>query len=187
MKAFKVIDFEGFVVLENHDISADTCMRKIILLCLLFSSYKLFAQHINVDSLIHVAIAHTNAGEGSAIPNHDSLFTAFTKAKAGSPRTKLIYKLINNGQPTSRFGMIYHYRILDWARKNNDPISEAIITAEIAFQLAENGDVAEAIKMDLDALKLAEKTGDDEALGIVYDSLGCCYSDSNANNKLALY
>jgi hypothetical protein len=41
--------------------------------------------------------------------------------------------------------------------------------AEIAFELAENGGVAEAIKMDLDALKLAEKTGDDEAMGIVYD------------------
>jgi two-component system NtrC family sensor kinase len=166
-------------------------MKKIILFCLIFSSYQLFAQNINVDSLIHVAISHTNATAVSSNQNHDSLFRAFTLAKAGSQRISVIYKLINNGQPTSRFGLTYHYKILDWARKNDDPISEAIIMSEIAFQLAGNGDIAEAVKMDLDALKLAEKTGDNEAIGIVYDSLGCCYGGSDngfaVNDKLMSY
>src|ERR1700743_430021 len=163
-------------------------MRRIILFCFLLLPYYLFAQKVNVDSLIHVAILHTRAINAVTNQNRDSLFRAFTSAKPGTGRTKVIYQLINNGQPTSRFGLTYHYKILDWARRNNDPISEAIIMSEIAFQLAGNGDIAEAVKMDLDALKIAEKTGDNEALGIVYDSLGCCYGGSDngfpVNDKL---
>jgi len=155
-------------------------MKKIILFCFFFSSsYQLFAQNINVDSLIHVAISRTNATNVLANQNHDSLFKAFTLAKPGNSRTALIYKLINYGQPTTKFGLTYHYKIQDWARKNNDPISESIVTAELAFELSQNGDVAEGIKLALGALKLAEKTGNKEAIGIVYDNLACCYSSSD--------
>ncbi|QKJ33085.1 hypothetical protein HQ865_06220 [Mucilaginibacter mali] len=148
-------------------------------------------QQINVDNLIHIAIARARPVGTYAGQSHDSLFAAFRVAKPGKERTRIIYQIINYGQPTSRLGLTYHYKILDWSRKNNDRISEAIIMAEIAFQLAQNGDVAEAIKMDLAALKLAEKTGDNEALGIIYDSLGCCFSNADdtftANNKQMIW
>src|ERR1700754_1583000 len=113
-------------------------MKKTLIFCLIFATNQLFAQKINIDSLIRVAIARTNSANITGAQNHDSLFRAFVVATPGSARTKFIYKLINYGQPTSKFGLKYHYKILDWARKNNDPVSEAIITAEIAFELALN-------------------------------------------------
>lgn len=156
-------------------------MKKILLFCLLLFAQQVFSQNINVDSLIRVAISGIQKEPPAIQLNRDSLFNVFTHTSAVRQKIAIIYKIINSGQGSSREGLIYHRRILAWAQKNNDPISEAIISAELGFETAVNGDIAEGISMAQRALTAAKKTKNNEVIAIAYDNLGCCYSTDEAD------
>src|SRR3569833_1415047 len=76
-------------------------------------------------------------------------------------------------------GLSYHYKIHNWARAHNDHITEAEITAELGYSICENGDNDTGVKMCYSALKIAEQTGNKQAIGIVYDNLSVCLGDNN--------
>jgi hypothetical protein len=63
---------------------------------------------------------------------------------------------------------------LEICRKNHDEIGEAVILAELGFTISVNGDHTEGLKLLYDALAIAKKINNPNALGIVYDNLGVC-------------
>ena len=159
-------------------------MKKICLvLPLLFSitfnaiAQKQAEQKINIDSLIGVALKDSmriNFGM-----NKDSLLRLLPSAKTAAKRIKLVYQIIDYGRDLSARSLQYHYKILEWSRKHNDPVIEAIITAELGFSQYSNGDNVIGIKNCIAAVKMAEKTKNAQAIAIVYDNLENCTTDKN--------
>ncbi|WP_295799266.1 ATP-binding protein [Mucilaginibacter sp.] len=141
------------------------------------NAQKIDTANINVDSLVRVALADTT--KINPTPNKDSLFRLLPSAKPIAKRLKLVYQIINNGIDFSVQGLNYHYKILNWAKKNNDLVTEAVITAELGYNIVENGDKDAGVKMCFAALKTAEQTGNKQAIGIAYGNLSICYGDNN--------
>lgn len=157
---------------------------RIFCLVLLFSitislakAQKPDTANINVDSLVRIVLADT--GKMNPAANKDSLFRLLVATKSASQRIKFVYRIINSGLDASMQGLGYHYKILNWARAHNDHITEAVITAEIGYNIYENGDNDTGVKMCFSALKIAEQTGNKQAIGIVYDNLSVCLGDNN--------
>ena len=141
------------------------------------------AQKINVDSLIKVAI-QLNRNDKAAIPhNLDSLLRTLFVSKSPADRIKKVYDIIlfDNGELNPAQALYYHHKILDLAIENHDPIVESVITGELGFTLYEDGDAPEGLQMIFDALKLAEKTGNNQAIGTVYNNLGFCTDNTWAS------
>ncbi|MES2108643.1 MAG: HAMP domain-containing sensor histidine kinase [Bacteroidota bacterium] len=132
---------------------------------------------VNVDSLVRIALADTSKMNPSV--NKDSLFTLLVSTKSIPQRIKFIYRIINSGLEVSMQGLSYHYKILNWAKAHNDRITEAVITSEIGYNIYENGDNDTGVKMCFSALKIAEHTGNKQAIGTVYNNLSACYDDNN--------
>ena len=158
---------------------------KISLLCILLVFYisHASAQKINVDSLIKIAI-QSNGNDKAVTPhNPDSLLRTLFVSKSPAERIKSLYDIIllDNGELNPAQALYYHHKILDLAKENHDPIVEAVITGELGFTLYQDGDVPEGLKMMFDALKLAEKTGNKQAIGTVYDNLGVCTDNTEAS------
>ena len=141
------------------------------------SAQKADTTPINVDSLVRIALADTT--KTTIITNKDSLLRLLPSAKPIARRIKLVYQLINSGTDVSVQGLSYHYKILNWAKAHNDRVTEAVITAELGYNITENGDNDAGVKMCFTALKLAEQTGNKQALGTVYNNLSICYGDNN--------
>ena len=134
------------------------------------------AQKINVDSLVKIAISLSIKEDPILAKNPDSLLKTLFVIKSSAARIRTVYDIIllDNGELNPVRALYYHHKILDLARKNNDQIVEAVIAGELGFTLYQNGDAPEGLKMIFDALKLAEKTGNKQAIGTVYDNLGVC-------------
>jgi two-component system NtrC family sensor kinase len=141
------------------------------------------AQKINVDSLVKIAIS-LNVKEEAIIPqNPDSLLRTLSVTKSPAARIRTVYDIIllDNGELNPTRALYYHHKILDLANENHDAIVEAVITGELGYLLYEDGDAPEGLKMIFDALKLAEKTGNKQAIGTVYDNLGICTDNTDAS------
>jgi len=169
----------------NRISPAKLTMKKICLvlpLLLLIGAHaiaqKPAEQKLNIDSLIKVAL--TDSTKIIFAANKDSLFKLLPAAKPAAARIKLMYQIIDYGRDVAMSGLRYHYKILDWARKNNDPVTEAAIMAEIGYNQAANGDNAAGIKTCFAALKIAERTKNPQAIGIVYENLASCPREFNA-------
>jgi two-component system NtrC family sensor kinase len=147
-------------------------MKKIVyILCLLTFPVGLSAQNINLDSLIKV-VAKQNRNKINDVPlNKDDLFRRFIIAKPGAERIKIIYELMEDQHTDSKQIVKTAYKFLKWTTDHNDLISEAVICAELAAILGENGDKDIALKLEGEALSAAKKSDDWQALGIVYVNL----------------
>ncbi|MEP6612497.1 MAG: ATP-binding protein [Mucilaginibacter sp.] len=132
---------------------------------------------VNVDSLVRIVLADT--GKINLATNKDSLFRLLPSAKPIAKRLKLVYQIITNGSDFSVQGLSYHYKILNWAKKNNDRVTEAVIIAELGHNISGNGDNDAGVKICFSALKIAQQTGNNQVLGLVYGNLSICYGDNN--------
>ncbi len=141
------------------------------------SGQKIDTARLNIDSLARIALADTTKMNPEA--NKDSLFRLMASTKTIAQRIKIVYRIINSGVEVSMQGLNYHYKILNWAKAHNDHITEAVITAELGYYIYENGDNDAGVKMCFTALKLAEQTGNKQAIGTVYNNLSVCYADNN--------
>jgi two-component system, NtrC family, sensor kinase len=161
-------------------------MKKILLLfSFSFALYPVLAQKINIDSLVQVAISRAKNTKITSSPNRDSLLKLFSSTKSTPARIKLIYDIVYNyGMLNPKLAFYYHNKILDLTRKEFDPIGEAVILSELGDIFFKNGDIMRGLNMIFDALKLAEKTGNKQALGIIYNNLGKCYPDDIQISKL---
>jgi len=136
------------------------------------------AQHINTDSLLQVVISRESSVKTSSSLNRDSLLRLFPSTKSVSARINIIYDIIYNyGYLGPKQAFYFHNKILELTRKENDPVGEAIILSELGDIYFHNGDVTKGLNMIFGALDKAEKTGNKQALGIVYNNLGLCYPD----------
>jgi two-component system NtrC family sensor kinase len=154
-------------------------MKKLLLFFSFFSAlYPALAQKINIDSLLKVAISLKSETKLTSSTNRDSLLKLFPPTKSTPARIKLIYDVIyNNGLLDRKQAFYYHYKILDLARKENDPVCEAIILSELGDIYFGYGDMTRGLQMIDNALKLAEKTGNKQAIGIVYHNYAFYYQN----------
>lgn len=140
--------------------------------------YTALAQKINVDSLLKVAISLKRESKLTSSPNRDSLLKLFPSTKPTQARIKLIYDIIyNNGLLNRKEAFYYHYKILDLARKEKDPVCEAVILSELGDIYFGYGDMTRGLQMIDNALKLAEKTENKQAIGIVYHNYAFYYQN----------
>jgi signal transduction histidine kinase len=148
------------------------------LLCFLFvlALSHAIAQKINFDSLVKVAISLNRNDKVITPHNPDSLLRTLFITKSPAARIRTVYDIIllDNGELDPAQALYYHHKILDLAKKNHDQIVEAVITGELGYTLHQDGDAPGGLKMMFDALKDAEKTGNKQAIGTVYDNLGVC-------------
>jgi two-component system NtrC family sensor kinase len=142
---------------------------------LVLSINPVWAQKINVDSLTRVALSRAGSVRSSGTINRDSLFKLLPSTKSPAGRIKIIYDILYNyGSLNPDQSLIYHKKILSFAQNNHDRVCEAVITAELGFLIVQGGDYVEGNKTIFKALKMAEETGNSEAIGIVYNNLGVC-------------
>jgi signal transduction histidine kinase len=152
--------------------------RMLLLFSFLCALYPALAQNINTDSLLEVAVSRRNETKLAFPPDRDSLLRLFPTTKSPSARIKLIYDIIYNyGYSGPAKAFYLHNKILELTRNENDPIGEAVILSELGDIYFDNGDVTKGLNMILNAIEKVEKTGNKQALGIVYNNLGLCYPD----------
>jgi two-component system, NtrC family, sensor kinase len=143
-----------------------------------FFLYTALAQKINIDSLTQVAVSYEKHSKITSSPNRDSLLKLFPLTKSTPARIKLIYDIIyNNGLLSRKQAFYYYYKILDIVKKEDDHVGEAIILSELGDTYFGYGEMTRGLKMIDSALKLAEKTRNKQALGIVYHNFAFCYQD----------
>ena len=155
-------------------------MKKALLIwTFLLSISTVKGQMINLDSLTQIVLQQSSKFKPLATPNRDSILNQIPLSKSSSDRIKMMYDIIlNSGELNSKAALYYHHKILDLSRKNNDQVSESVILSELGYTITKNGDQQEGIKIILDGLKLAQKTGNNQAIGICFDNLGVCSTNN---------
>ena len=149
-------------------------MKKTLFLLFLFFAFAkpVFAQLINIDSIVKVVAARNKYHVNGLLLNKDSLFRRLPFTPPGAPRVKLINDLYYYGvYPDIKKEIEMGYRILAWAKANHDLIAEAVICAEQGTTMASNGDDAAALQLRMEAMAAAKATRDNQALGIVYHNI----------------
>ena len=108
--------------------------------------------------------------------NPDSLISTMYNEKTDSARIKRIYDVIeNNGSLNPKDVIFYQTKILEVTKDHSDKVCEAVITAELGYSMANIHNLAKGATMIFDALKMAEKTGNKQAIGIAYHDLSIIY------------
>ncbi|MGY3212971.1 hypothetical protein [Mucilaginibacter sp. HD30] len=74
--------------------------------------------------------------------------------------------------------------MLALTKKNKDRVGEAIATAELGYIFLNAGSTVQGAKLLLSALKIAEETGNDQAMGIAYQNLGLAQTESYKYKEL---
>ena len=118
----------------------------------------------------------------------DSLLSEMAKAKADTSRVGLMNEILYKTNSLSQQDRIdYSKKILDLAKKQNDKILESIITAELGYILAINGNKLQGSELAFNALEIAEKHQNKLALGIIYQDLAICFRDDKTKYKEFLF
>ena len=115
-------------------------------------------------------------GEKSNCQTTDSLQDFIYKESTDSARIRAIYEVLrHSGEVKPEEAIQLHAKVLDLAKKNKDKIGESVATAELGYQFILAGNTVLGTQLTLDALKLAEKTNNSQAIGIAFQNLGICY------------
>lgn len=118
----------------------------------------------------------------------DSLLIEIANAKADTSRVRLIGEILYKTNSLSQNDRIaYSKKILDLAVKQNEKILESIITAELGYILAINGNKLQGSELAFNALEIAEKHQNKLALGIIYQDLAICFKDDKVKYKEFLF
>ena len=118
----------------------------------------------------------------------DSLLIEIANAKADTSRLWLMNKILYQTNSLSQQDRIlYSKKILDLAKKQNDKILESIITAELGYILAINGNKLQGSELAFNALEIAEKHQSKLALGIIYQDLAVCFREDKPKFKEFLF
>jgi len=152
---------------------------------LLLVSFIAFPQ-ANIDSLTQIVLSRNKKFTTTIFltnADRDKLIQLLPKTKNPATRIKLIYDVLYDTELSPSEALRYASKMLTVTRKNNDKIGEVAIMAELGYTIVENGNYAEGLKMIFEALKIAEKTGNHQAIGIAYQSLGGCYEDVALKRK----
>ncbi len=118
----------------------------------------------------------------------DSLLSEMAKAKSDTIRVQFMNEILYNTNSLSQQDRIdYSKKILDLSQKQKDKILESIITAELGYILAINGNILQGSELAFNALEIAEKHQNKMALGIIYQDLAICFRDNKAKYREFLF
>ena len=149
----------------------------ICIAILLFTSFKLYAQDMQADSLISISLSMKAPVSKTVSFVRENLLDSFSAPIPLNRKLDLMYYAINNGGDVSAAGLSFYYKIVDWAKKKNNPEIEAAITAELGYNIRMNGNSDEGLKLCFAALELAKQTGNNRIIGIAYENIAVCSSD----------
>ncbi len=118
----------------------------------------------------------------------DSLLIELANANSDTSRVWLMNKIIYSTNSLSQQDrIVYSKKILDLAIKQNDKILESIITAELGYILAINGNKLQGSELAFNALEIAEKHQNKLALGIIYQDLAICFRNDKQKFREFLF
>lgn len=109
----------------------------------------------------------------------DSLCTLLATAKDDKMRIDYMYKIIYElNDFTQQDRIDYSKKILDLAKNQKNKVLESVLTAELGYLLAYNGNKLQGTELVYSALDMALEHKNPQALGIIYNDLAICITDS---------
>ncbi|MGH7238009.1 MAG: hypothetical protein ACREGF_05745, partial [Candidatus Saccharimonadales bacterium] len=151
-------------------------MKKLLLIyCLVFYLSPVWAQKINADSLVNVAISRNRNVRNVPSLSLDSLIKTFFATSDPSVRAKVLGDIaIGDGAVSAKNILYAANKLLAVAKQKKDPAGEAAATAILGYAIYNSGDEARGLKVLFKGLKLAENARDEQAIGFIYNFLGVC-------------
>lgn len=137
----------------------------IVLLCYCLSCP---AQTATIDSLIKVAIENSKKKTLASPVTKDNIFELLATTTPGPHRTNLIIKLMEGGTLDNKKRYDLCGQLLNWAKKQHDPIAEAATLVELGNVVQSNGDNDRAFKLESQGRALARKYNDKQVEGIAF-------------------
>ena len=80
--------------------------------------------------------------------------------------------------------LYYYKKLLALSQKLNDKVAEAVVQVETGYALYMMGNTVAGSELLHKASRMAEKTGNQQAIGIAYDNLAIIYEDVQKQNEL---
>jgi two-component system NtrC family sensor kinase len=155
-------------------------MKKIVVFCFLLLTISGTSQTFPkkyVDSLTTVALSKKSTHPLKL--NRDKALQELWLASKPADRIAIFYDIVAYSDELTPERSLYYHKLILWgAQKRGDKVLEASVLAELGFITSRNGNTAEGLKMLYKALKLAENTGNAQAIGIAYNNLGNCYPNN---------
>ncbi len=155
-------------------------MKHILSSCFLLLSITCMAQNFPkkyVDSL--TAIALSKKSTQPLVLNRDSVLQLMWQSQSSADRIAMFFDiLLNSDVLTPEQSLYYHQLVIEKAHKLGDKVLEASVQAELGYIISRNGNTAKGLKMLYESLEMAEATGNAQAIGIAYNSLGSSYPNN---------
>ena len=155
-------------------------MKYFLSVCFLLLSISGSAQTFPkkyVDSLTSVALSKKSSHPLKL--NRNSALQKLWQSTSPADRIAIFYDIVAySDELTPEKSLYYHQLILKEAKKRGDKVLEASVLAELGFITSMNGNTSQGLKMLYKSLKLAENTGNAQAIGIAYNNLGNCYPNN---------
>ncbi|MGB5371007.1 MAG: hypothetical protein WBN18_11295, partial [Flavobacteriaceae bacterium] len=130
-----------------------------------------------VDSL--TAIALSKKSTQPLVLNRDSVLQLMWQSQSSADRIAMFFDiLLNSDALTPEQSLYYHQLVIEKAHKLGDKVLEASVQAELGYIISRNGNTAKGLKMLYESLEMAEATGNAQAIGIAYNSLGGSYPNN---------
>ncbi len=118
----------------------------------------------------------------------DSIFFRLQENKTDTGRIGLMNQILYYVYELTQEERIdYSKKILNFSRKDNDKVLESVIRAELGYILAINGNALEGTELAYSGLDMAKKHRNSTALGIIYNDLGVCFRENDANKSISLF
>jgi hypothetical protein len=118
----------------------------------------------------------------------DALLTELSTAIADSSRIRLMNDILYRiNDLTQQERIDYSKKILTLSKKQNLKILESVITAELGYIIAINGNNLQGSELAFSGLEMAQKDNNKQALGIIYQDLAVCFRNDSTKFKQYLY
>ncbi|MDB5911310.1 MAG: histidine kinase, partial [Massilia sp.] len=153
-------------------------MKKTLLLFLLIGVFSPVLAQNYLDSLSKLKFPVHKITDAETVPNRDSLLKQIPRVSSPAKRIAIFYDILqNHGELNPKMRFYYMNKILEMARKINDPELQAVVMSELSYNLETNGAQVEAVKLGQQALKLAESVNSKQAMA--YAHMNLTVSDPN--------
>ena len=117
--------------------------------------------------------------------NKDSLLRLVPSAKDTKERIRLLYLIIDNaGDNDPDKTLYYHKKLLALSQKANDKAVEAMVQSEIGWSLSMMGNRVAGSELMLKGARMADKTGNQQAIGFTAGNLANIYDDPQKQKEL---
>ena len=117
--------------------------------------------------------------------NKDSLLRLIPGAKDTKERIRLMYEIMGDSGDNDPVKALHYYKaLLALTQKLNDKVAEAVVQVETGYALYMMGNTVAGSELLHKATRMAEETGNQQAIGIAYDNLAFVYDDPQKQKEL---